>query len=197
MTFSQQELAPSRSWKPCFQNSLETYPIPNPLPTWRYTISHPSQLQCSSFCPWVLSLCFNKTTFLYQRHLQEFFLGHRLQTVPPPSPQNFIIWSPAWHVESFHWDSETVQIQWVYSLFFLYSYFRGFPRNMVLLEHFHIDFSGCNSLTHGYSTGRRKPAFWLEVSTLARMVIRPRNLMPSLYSCPLYKVVCLGHGTAT
>ena len=76
--------------------------------------------------------------------------------------------------------------------------FQGlFEKNMPLLEHFHIDFSGCNSLTHGYSTGRRKPAFWLEVSTLARMVMRPRNLMPSLYSCPLYKVVCLGHGTAT
>ena len=74
MTFSQQQLAPSRSWKPCFQNPLDTYPIPNHLPTPRNIISHPSWAGgSSSSCPQVLS-CFNKTTILHQRHLKNFFL---------------------------------------------------------------------------------------------------------------------------
>ena len=74
---------PSRSWKPCFfQNTLETYPIPDPIPTWGYIMSCPSWPECSSFCPWVLSPCFNKITFLHQRHLQEFFLSCWLWTTP-------------------------------------------------------------------------------------------------------------------
>ena len=68
---------------------------------------------------------------------------------------------------------------------------------MVFLEHFHVVCSGCSPLTHGYSVGRRKPAFWLEISTLAGMVIRPRNLMPLFVSVLIQKVVSLGHRTAT
>ena len=74
MTFSQQQLAPSRSWKPCFQNPLGTYPIPNHLPTPRTIISHLSWARgSSSSCPF-LSPCFNKTTILHQRHLRNSFL---------------------------------------------------------------------------------------------------------------------------
>ena len=57
--------SPSRSWKPCFQNSLQTYPMPDPLPTWNCIISYLSQPLCSSFYQRVLSLCFNKTTFMW------------------------------------------------------------------------------------------------------------------------------------
>ena len=55
--------SPSWSWKPCFQNSLATYSIPDPLPTWWYIMmSSPSEPHCSSCCTWVLSPWFNKTT---------------------------------------------------------------------------------------------------------------------------------------
>lgn len=50
------------------------------LPPWKYIISYPSQPQCSSFCPQVLSLCFNKTTFLHWRCLKNSFLSIHSQT---------------------------------------------------------------------------------------------------------------------
>ena len=71
MTFSQQYPAPSRSWKPCFQNSLESTPLPTP----KYIKSHPSQAWSSSYsCPQVLSQCFNKTTILHHRRLKNSIL---------------------------------------------------------------------------------------------------------------------------
>ena len=51
---------PSRSWKPCFQNTLESYSIPDPRPTRGYVMSDLSQPQCSNSCPRVWSPCFNK-----------------------------------------------------------------------------------------------------------------------------------------
>lgn len=84
MIFSYQQIAPSESWKACFQNTLEACTISNPLPTQKHIISHPSQTQCVSFCPWVLSLCFNKTIFfLHQRCLKSSFLA------VGPKPQHF------------------------------------------------------------------------------------------------------------
>ena len=76
-----------------------------------------------------------------------------------------------------------------------YFHFRGFSRRTDLLEHSHVNFPGCNPLACGYSMGRnKKPAFWLEASTLVGMVIRPRNLMPSLYSYSYVKLSVLGMG---
>lgn len=86
--------------------------------------------------------------------------------------------------------------QLVRSWLSLYPRFRGSSRSMVLLEHFQVECLGSNPLARGLSTKRRKPAFWLQVSTIARMVMRPRNLMSSLYSC-LHTKLCLGHRTAT
>nr|XP_025716033.1 heat shock factor-binding protein 1-like protein 1 isoform X2 [Callorhinus ursinus] len=54
---------------------------------------------------------------------------------------------------------------------------RGSSRSMVLLEHLHANCSGCNPLACGYSMGRRKPAFWLEVGPLARMVHEPLDTL--------------------
>lgn len=67
MAFSQQWLARSRSWRSCFQNSLETYTVPDPCrleSVWSVTPF-----------PRVLSLCFNETTFLHQRRLKSSFLA--------------------------------------------------------------------------------------------------------------------------
>ena len=71
MIFSQQQLAPSRSWKPCFPNSLETYTTPTALLTWKYIVSHDPSAAPSAHrsCPHSLI----KPPFLYWR-CQEFFL---------------------------------------------------------------------------------------------------------------------------
>ena len=49
------------------------FSLPSPIP--QYIIGHPSQPQgSSSFCPWLLSLSFNKTTNMHQRHLKNSFM---------------------------------------------------------------------------------------------------------------------------
>ena len=93
----------------------------------------------------------------------------------------------------FIWTLSSAKFMSAFSFLPLLS-FQGFSRSTVLLEHFHVNCSDCNPLAHDYSTGRGKPAFWLEVSTLARIVIRSRKLTPSLYSCPYTKLSILGTG---
>ena len=58
----------TRSWGPCFQDSLETCALPNHLLTPRDIISHPSQAWGS------LSPGFHKTTILHQRCLKNSLL---------------------------------------------------------------------------------------------------------------------------
>ena len=59
-----------------YKTSFENLPFSLPPPTPKYIISYPSQPRgSSSFCPWVLSPCFNKTTIFHQRHLQNSFLA--------------------------------------------------------------------------------------------------------------------------
>ena len=60
MVMSGISLATARSWKGCFQNSLETYSIPDPLPTRGYIMRYPSGPECSSSCPRVMFPCCSK-----------------------------------------------------------------------------------------------------------------------------------------
>ena len=124
-----------------------------------------------------------KSLILHQRCLQEFFLGCQLYNMrPPPS---LIIWRLYGVVSLFIWTLSFSANVVSVSLFFLYSYFRGFSRSLVLSEHFPVYCSGCTPVARGYSMGRRKPAFWLEVSPQAGMVKIPRNL------CPLFLPVLI------
>ena len=134
--------------------------ILKPLPTRRDIINHPSQLWgSSSSSPWVLSLGFNKTTILHQRHLKNSFLV----VGSGPHPTKPHLYSKT---SSFGTQCGALSLYiWTLSfgaklvstfLFFLYSHSRGPSRSKVFLEQFHADCSGCNPLACGYSTGRRK-----------------------------------------
>ena len=67
---------------------------PRPLPSWGYVMSYLSRPQCSSCCPQVLSLCFNKPPLCTKDVFKNSFqaVGSR----PHPSPQNFIRFT-IWH----------------------------------------------------------------------------------------------------
>lgn len=102
----------------------------------------------------------------------------------------FSMGSEASHLDSKPW----CKLGDYFLLLHIYFHFRGNSRSVIIPEDFHVSCSSCNSLSCGYSIRRRKIAFWLEASTLARMVIRPRNLMLSFCSYSHTKLSFLGTG---
>ena len=154
-------------------------------------MGHSSQPQgSSSFCPWVLYPCFNKPPFCTKDTSRILSWLSALNSTPLnlmyiPQPHHMVP-----ECETLGFGAKLVS---TFPSLPLLS-FRGSSRSMVLLEHSHVHRSGYNPLAFGYSIGRRKPAFLPEVSTLAGMVRRPRNLMPPLYCCPYTKSSVLGMG---
>ena len=69
---------------------LETFLLPLSPPTPQYIISHPSHPQCSSFCLWALSPCFNRITkdIFAPRRIKNSFLA--ISARPLVSLQNHI-----------------------------------------------------------------------------------------------------------
>ena len=87
-------------------------PFDSASPSPWYITGHCAQPSCSSFCPWFLSPCFKKITFLHQRHCKNSFLAisskpphHHPKTssptLPVPVPQGqspyTVPWDPPAH----------------------------------------------------------------------------------------------------
>ena len=169
--------------------------LTSPSPPQDKKISYNQSLfatQYSFFCPWVLSSCFKKkkkNNFLHEIHSRSLSQPSALH---PTISNHIILESLHGTLSLFIWTLSLGANLMSTSLLSLYFHFKGFSRSIVLLGHFHVHCSGYNPWACSYHLGRTKPVFWLEVSTLTRMVIRPRNLMPSLYSCLHTKLSVLG-----
>lgn len=107
----------------------------------------------------------------------EFFFGHQLQ-IPITAKPHYLT-SECWALSVFIWTlSHGANLVSTFSFPLLLS-FQGLFEEYGLIATFSCWLLSCNPLPRSYSTGRRKPAFWLEVSILAEKVVRPRKLMPS------------------